>query len=259
MFTIADRADDGNTCDPSGPVHVPGLLPHHLDELQSSGLTVATIRAAGVYSETRHEYLAALLGWRKANKKLAPALVFPFRASDGTNGYARIKPDRPTTIGGKPAKYLSPKGQPNQIYMPSGVVDLLQRPDVELLITEGEKKALKATQEGFSSSGLVGVYGWKDGKSERLLPALEQISWKRRPVFIVFDSDVARNEDVQNAEARLAKHLIDRGAVVRVVRLPDGPAGEDGQPAKMGLDDFLVAHCAVRCGDCSTGPKSRGR
>ena len=220
---------------------IPRLLPHHLEHLRASGLSDDTIRSAEIYSEANPQFLAAMLGWAKVTNKLAPALVFPFRGADGSNGYARVKPDRLIIFGRKPAKYLSPKGQPNQIYLPPGVADVLQRPDVELLITEGEKKSLKATQEGFACLGLVGVYGWKARKSEQLLPALECIAWKGRHVFIVFDSDLARNEQVQDAESRLAKHLNDRGAVVRVVRLPDGP-DDDGKPIKMGLDDFLVAH-----------------
>ena len=100
---------------------------------------------------------------------------------------------------------------------------------------------LKATQEGFSCIGLVGVFGWKDGRSERLLPALERVAWNGRPVRIVFDSDAADNPQVADAETRLAKHLMDRGAVVRVVRLPAG-ADADGKPAKVGLDDYLLAH-----------------
>lgn len=224
------------------PDHVLGLLPHHQRELEASGLTAAAIRASGVYSETKYENLAAVLGWRKCNKKLAPAIVFPFRAGDGVNGYARVKPDRPMTIGGKPAKYLSPKGQPNQVYLPPGAADVLQRPEVELLITEGEKKSLKATQEGFACLGLIGVYGWKDGKSERLLPALDRVVWKGRKVYIVFDSDIAHNDQIQDAESRLAQRLTDLGAIVRVVRLPQAPPGDDGKPTKMGLDDFLFAH-----------------
>ncbi len=222
--------------------HLPGLLPHHVRELRASGLTNETIKAAGIFSETKYENLAAVLDWRKFPKKMAPALVFPFHAADGTNGYSRIKPDRPRRIGGKMVKYESPRGRGNQLYLPPGVAQVLDRPDVELLITEGEKKSLKATQEGFPCLGLVGVYGWKDGKSERLLPAMERIAWKGRPVRLVFDSDITRNENVQEAEARLAKHLADRGATVRVVRLPDGAPDADGMPAKMGLDDFLVAH-----------------
>jgi putative DNA primase/helicase len=221
---------------------VPGLLPHHQRELEASGLTTKTICAAGIYSETRYEPLAALLGWQMPNRNLAPAIVFPFRTADGANNYARIKPDRRIKIGGKPAKYLSPKGKPNHLYLPPGVADVLQRPEVDLLITEGEKKSLKATQEGFPCIGLVGVYGWKDGKSERLLPALERIAWKGRKVIIVFDSDVTGNEQVQTAESRLAYRLTILGAVVRIVRLPNGPQDAAGKPTKMGLDDSLMIH-----------------
>lgn len=218
------------------------LLPHHQRELEFSGLSAAMVQAAGIYSEKNYVKLAFLLDWRKFPKRMAPVIVFPFRGADGQNGYARIKPDTPRKIKGKSVKYESPRGRTNQVYFPPGVVEVLERPDVELLITEGEKKSLKATQEGFACLGLVGVYGWKDGKSEQLLPALERIAWKGRNVFIAYDSDVTQNVDIQVAESRLAKHLTDLGAVVRVVRLPDGPPGDDGKPTKMGLDDFLVAH-----------------
>src|SRR5262249_15719146 len=48
--------------------------------------------------------------------------------------------------------------------------------------------------------------------------------------------------EVQWAEWRLAAALRTCGAVVKVVRLPGGPPGEGGEPGKIGLDDFLVAH-----------------
>jgi putative DNA primase/helicase len=235
-----------NERDESAPLYsLAGLLPHHLAELRASGLSDETIKAAGICSETRYTALAAMLGWRRYPKKMAPAIVFPFTDDDGRKGFARIKPDRPRVLGGKggrPVKYESPRGQPNRIYLPPGVASKLREAGGELLITEGEKKALKATQEGFACIGLVGVWGWKDAKSERLLAELERVVWQGRPVSIVFDSDIARNEQVRDAEARLAAILTSRGASVRVVRLPDGPIDADGKPAKMGLDDFLVAH-----------------
>jgi putative DNA primase/helicase len=222
--------------------HLPKILPHHLTHLRASGLSDATIKAAGLYSETKPEALAALLGWRKPTKGLAPAIVFPFVAADGRNGCSRVRPDTPRKIAGKPVKYESPRGQPNQVYIPPGGGRVLDDATVELLITEGEKKSLCSTQYGFACLGLVGVYGWKEKKGEHLLPELERVAWKGRKVFVVFDSDIGRKPDVQLAEARLAKHLSDRGAVVRCVRLPDGSAGDDGQPVKVGLDDFLLAH-----------------
>ncbi len=231
---------------PDAPAPAPAvrpLLPHHLAELRASGLTDETIRAAGIYSETVYGKLASLLDWRKFPKKMAPAIVYPFTSADGRSGYCRIKPDNPRLLGGKPVKYESPKGQPNQIYLPPGVANTLPT-NQELLTTEGEKKALAATQAGFPCIGLVGVYGWKDGKAARLLPALERVVWQGRVVYIVFDSDIATKPEVQDAENRLAAHLAAHGATVRVVRLPQGDPVADGKPAKVGLDDYLVAAAA---------------
>ena len=221
------------------PNSVLDLLPQHLCELRASGLTDATISAAGLKSETNHARQASLLSWRSVPKRMGPAIVFTFIDADGRNGYCRLKFDNPRQHSGNPVKYESPRGQPNRVYIPPGVTEILHRPDAELLITEGEKKSLKAKQEGFNCIGLVGVFGWKDKRGHRLLAELECVAWAGRTVFLVFDSDAVDNENVRDAESRLAKLLIDRGAQVRIVRLPTGPAG-----AKVGLDDYLVAQGA---------------
>src|SRR5690606_21115323 len=118
--------------------------------------------------------------------KLAPAMVFPF---DPERKYCRVKPDHPRKIKGKPAKYESPRGRGNRIYIPPAAKPAIDDAKIELMITEGEKKASCATQHGFPCIGLTGVFNWKASKSERLLPALEEIAWQGRRVFIVFDSD----------------------------------------------------------------------
>src|SRR6202008_938103 len=92
--------------------------------------------------------------------------------------------------------------------------------------------------------GLPGVSGWGPKGRETLCIELEQISWQGRPGFIAFDSDLTTNPDVADQERRRAKQLTTRGAIVRCVRLPDGPPGSDGKPAKVGLDDFLIANGA---------------
>ena len=172
-------------------------------------------------------------------------LVFPFTDDQGRNGYCRVKPDHPRRSKGKPIKYESPHGQPNQPYIPPGVREVLPDAKAELLLTEGEKKSLASTQAGFPCIGLVGVNGFKPRGKMTLLPALERIAWNARPVFIVFDSDIATNPDVQAAESQLAALLKSCGAIVKVVRLPEGEPGADGKPVKVGLDDFLVA-CASK-------------
>ena len=218
------------------------LLSHHLVELRRSGLNDTTISLAGIYSESDSSRLAEILGWRGCPRKMAPAIVFPYRRPDGSCDYRRIKPDNPRIQQGSPVRYESPKGRPNEIYLPPNTLIALQNPTQELLLSEGEKKALVADQNGFPCIGLVGVFGWKLSKREELLPSLERIEWQGRDVFIVYDSDVREKADVQDAETRLAAHLQRRGANVKVVRLPDGPPDEDGKPTKFGLDDYLVAH-----------------
>ena len=215
------------------------FLRHHITELQASGLTDETILASGIRSETSHAALRQILNWPKMPKRMASGIVFRFRDTDGNlNGYARFKPDAPRKDrNGKPIKYESPRGQPNRVFIPPGTVAALAELLAMLLITEGEKKSLAADQAGFPCLGLVGVFGWKDAKHERLLPELELIEWRGRKVVIVFDSDIATNPNIADAESRFAAQLVNRGAIVRVVRLPDGPNGE-----KMGLDDFLVMH-----------------
>src|SRR5207244_893979 len=61
-------------------------------------------------------------------------------------------------------------------------------------------------------------------------------------VIIIFDSDASTNGMVLWAEWHLSEALQARCADVRVVRLPGGPVGSDGVPAKVGLDDLLVAY-----------------
>ena len=220
------------------------LLPHHLDELRRSGLSDDTLQAAGIYSERDSRKVAAMLNYKKFSQRCLPCIVYPYADAEGRNGYCRIKPDSPRKSRGKPVKYESPHERGNEIYLPPGVAAVLPDSGRELLVTEGEKKALCATQHGFPCIGLVGVFGWHPKNNETLLLALERVAWSGRRVFIVFDNDGTPKPNVQDTESRLAAHLGTRGAVVKIVCLPDGAPGPDGKPVKVGLDDFLVAAVA---------------
>src|SRR5262249_48913964 len=95
---------------------------------------------------------------------------------------------------------------------------------------------------GYCCIGLPGVWAWQKRRDDRtkpreLLPDLAALDWKDRKVYVVFDSDAAIKSDVRAAERCLAEGLATKGAIVKVVRLPPGPAG-----TKFGLDDFLAAH-----------------
>lgn len=142
---------------------------------------------------------------------------------------------------GKPKKklrYAQPARTAPAAYFPLGEPwpDIIEDPEQSLILTEGELKALKGCKEGFLTIGLGGVYSWKGQQfGLDLLPALKQIDWRRRNVYICFDSDYRENENVCHALSQLAEELYRYGAYVHMVNLPGGDEGQ-----KWGLDDFLT-------------------
>ena len=189
------------------------LQPNHLEDLRSSGLSDETIDNLGFRSVGEVEAFD-ILGF-----SCGPALAIPYPGTD----FIRLKPDTPLQIAEKngkmkPAKYLSPKGALNRLYVPPSMRQILDDPSERLLVTEGEKKAAKATQDGFPTVGLVGVWGFRN-REHMFIPDLEKIAWKGRIVFIVPDSDVVTNDHVRDAVWELGWQLLQRDADVHVVRL----------------------------------------
>jgi hypothetical protein len=213
------------------------LEARHLADLAASGITEEFALQNGCFSGSV-EQVKAILGFNPTN---SPGLVFSYPGTNG-NGqkpFMRVKPDVPPVIDGKPAKYLSPKGAANRLYVPRGVELAFKDPSISLYIVEGEKKALKTALERLMCIALAGVWCWKtkgdDGQS-RPIPDLDRIEWVGRAAYIVFDSDAVQNPKVRDAEQALAKELRGRGAVVRVIRLPGT------EQKKVGLDDYLLTH-----------------
>jgi AAA domain-containing protein/uncharacterized protein DUF3854 len=206
----------------------------HREDLHRSGLDDEVIARAGIYSAPERQ-VRDILGYGAG-----AGMVIPYAdaATGVLNGYARVKLDKADAQG---KRYRSPLRTPNRLYIPP-ILDrkLLADPALPLWLTEGEKKALKACQEGLACIAASGVWSWKkrdaDDKSVPVAD-LDAITWRGRVVYIVFDSDLAQNPSVKLAEFRLAHELGRRGARVLAVRLPGGPNG-----AKVGLDDYLLTH-----------------
>jgi phage/plasmid-associated DNA primase len=167
----------------------------------------------------------------------------PYTYGDGDSFVRRkLKP-------GSDPKYLTPPGAGNRPYLSPLLPKGYLQGTKPLLITEGEKKADSLTAHGFPSIGLTGVYGWRDKRSGTAapIPELAEINWKR-PVYIVFDSDVVIKPQVLDALRALTEHIVGNfypddpglgGHVPSVVFLPSGLDGE-----KNGADDFIVRHGA---------------
>jgi RecA-family ATPase len=211
------------------------LSDDHMKQILRRGLTSNTATVGALWSGLSHQ-VEELLGFNAHSG----GIVLPYRHPlTGEIVLNRVRPDRPPIIGGKGAKYLSPKGAENRLYFPPDSAAWLCDPEVPLIFTEGEFKVLLASQYGLCAIGSVGVWGWRGGKNAfgktGPIPDLDLIDWRDRVVTIVFDSDAATNEKVRAARDALAQELYRRGArLVYAINLPDDGSGE-----KVGLDDFL--------------------
>jgi len=211
----------------------------HINEFRASGLTDKTLQAHKIWSIDQSD-AEKILGF--GPKSGGWGIEYP-----GTNGtgpaFIRIKPDVPfTDENGRPAKYLTAKGAGNRLFISAIYTEQeLRFSKTPIIITEGEKKALKGAQDlpGFVVVGLAGVWCFKE-KGKALISDFKKICWKDRDVYIVYDSDLVSKPEVKGAEHELAVQLdkLEVGAVY-LGRLPAKSNGE-----KNGLDDYLVSHSA---------------
>lgn len=195
----------------------PSLHPDHLQNLRKSGLSDETIQQEGIYSVPPRD-INKKLGFN--DSRIESVMAFPY---PGCDGFERFKLFPPSDK----KKYWQQKGTPNRLYISEKVEDVLQDVSVSLSLTEGEKKTLKAVQEGLPCIGLSGLWNWKNKGEEKLISDFDLINFKGRTVFIVPDNDWllpnkhGYEKNLRQAVNGLAYLLIDRGARVFVVKLPD--------------------------------------
>lgn len=220
----------------------------HRAQLQTSGLSEETIALSAAYTETHDKRLAELMGWKRWNRAMGSALVFPFIMPGNPEpiGY-RLKPDYPRkSKKGKPVKYDQREDQQMAVYYPPRTRDSgsLRNASLPVVWTEGEKKALALDQLGYVAVGLTGVWNWIDsaGRAEhgdRLHPLIsEHTLISGRSHVICYDGDAREKDNVMQAAARLAGVLYAGGAVGVTFVIPP-----DVGTAK-GIDDFLALHGA---------------
>ena len=161
--------------------------------------------------------------------------VIPYFDLDGKKlRFSRTRLAKPHAKG----KYHQPKGSAVRLYLPpnlNGSWREFAKSKKRLFITEGEKKAAKATKEGFPCIGIGGVWNFRDNENPNkpLLSELAEFELDRRTVYLVFDSDLQHNPQVRRAQNALTVELEKLGAEVLAVPLGTGKQ-------KVGLDDFLV-------------------
>jgi P4 family phage/plasmid primase-like protien len=138
---------------------------------------------------------------------------------------------------GELPKFLTGKKQKPHAYF-SPLLDwhkIAKKTNIDLIITEGETRAILLASHDIPCVGLPGVNGVSS--LDKLLPDLEQIDWKNRNVSICFDSDIIQKEPVKFALLKLCKKLFPLGAKLSITLLPNEICG-----SKNGIDDFIVRH-----------------
>lgn len=233
------------------PTEVPGIAPRHLRDLYGRGISAATVIAAGITSYDAASISRHVYGARSGRSLPADGFRIPYLDLEGNpvldeSGVpvARFRMD--TDNSSRHPKYLGRLGASHALYIPPGLLRAIKD---TLLVTEGELKSLKATQDGFPTVGLAGVWQWSDpskrphdpddrlpvGPDTPILPELAELCKDRR-VIVIADSDGATNRQVRKAMETLARAIQAQTEAegVSFVILPAGPNG-----AKVGIDDLL--------------------
>ena len=236
------RADAGDAPMTAG-APTPTLHPDHLDDLRKSGLTDDTIRNTGCFSLDPQDW-ARVFGDRIAGHLLS-VLAIPYPAwhpDDAPFVRYKLFPPVPTDDGHH-MRYFQPPGTPCRLYVPPRAMAARQDPSAELVIVEGEKKAVAGDQAGLTCVAVGGLWNWiLDGEP---IPDLAAFEWIGRRVRLAPDADVwerRRKDDPRKRDDHLllalyafVKELESMGAHVSVGKLP---------PATKGLDDYLLVQAA---------------
>jgi putative DNA primase/helicase len=206
---------------------------------------------------------------KKVKKMIGGWCILPFYglADRAQINYFRFKPENPPADWKKPGKfkkYLGAEGESPRAYCPNvpeaiwaviaaryGVektgIDfwewILDHPEIPVIITEGEKKALSGLSAGYAVISLPGIdCGYKsssdsdDGSGGKLslIPDLKALAIDGRDIYIAFDRDAEPKtvDRVKLARRKLARLFAELGCETRSIKWDD---------TYKGLDDFIFA------------------
>ncbi len=236
----------------------------HKEDLLKSGITLDVAKKNNIESMTGGEATEEL-----GIKVINECLRIPVYGLDGDVVKDNFDADlvRYRIYDNKDCKYLSAIGAGFAPYFPNGTFDLIQKRSNEglindnlVVITEGEKKAIRGYMSDIPTIGLPGVWQWFDSSNKdlkdldnSLLGIKNNITYETKlhdsffelnnigiTVFmIIFDSDAKDNPQVRNA-ANTLKNAIEHqinGSTAIVSFIPS----KKGSKSKIGLDDYLVA------------------
>lgn len=218
------------------------LLEKHIGVLYKSCLTNETINEIGFISSLNGDsYLEPI-------KDLSGKNIRGYRARYNEEV---IKENKYPSKEGFTPKYRPSENLGNAFFYPhlrtiKSWAEMASDTSIPIFFTEGGKKATLLAQEGYAAIGIFGVWNWRkkekvknsDGEEkEESVPIddFNDIKWKGRTAYILFDSDKYKNISVLLAEASLAEYLKELKANVKIVNLPYDKEAK-------GIDDFYFKH-----------------
>ncbi|MEI9948262.1 MAG: VapE domain-containing protein [Pseudomonadota bacterium] len=257
---------------PAVPRALADLTQEHLDVLR---LRAIPAEAAGAYG-LRNWNGSAVRKGREEGIDPFPKLpafehttgiLIPYPSSDDHPSYWRVRHDETKfevedEIGAGSngrrevvvPRYVALAG-PVRPFITHSVRRIAANPTEPIFVTEAPLKALSLEAAGFPAIGLGGVLaGMHDVEFAHQVSEIlvnkdlkDQIDWRARPVYVVFDAGQTTNPLVALGVAYCWRALSREGALVRVVTLPYfHPADSDPENGKMwrredqGPDDLLA-------------------
>ena len=200
------------------PVYDRALAPgHRADLIDKSRISDALRLEQGIQSVPLAMFRPLGLHVPEA---VTSMLLFPYVGIGGAwTGHFQVKYFPPVADG---PRYSQPKGSGSHLYFVRRTLPAVLNAEVPLLIAEGVKKCLRATEMGCVAVGIQGIENWHEKGTRRLLVDFDAIPLRGRDVRIVPDGDVRVNPRVERGAVDLADALADRGARARIVLLPIG-------------------------------------
>lgn len=198
--------------------------------VKTGNFAIDDFKNSGISDEVINEYINK--GYLK-NLQDGWELTYPKLYEDAKSDYTTKRLEKPKTKN----KYIRPPGKPSQIFRPLGLSpEKILDKNEYLILTEGEKKAIKAVQEGFNCVSLGGVWCWKmtpkeedkelepDAENtvdEDIIPDIDTADFKNKLLYLCYDNDLWEKEQVKCALYQFAAYLVgEKKARVRLIKLP---------------------------------------
>ena len=217
----------------------PAILPHHLKAMHARGLDDETIRTAGIYSEADKTKLASILGHNALPVK-CEAIVIPYSGIDG--GQTDTRGSGRTTRGcwPKSRSSMNPRGIVETSVLPAWRARTAGDMGQDIIITEGRIQGPGINPERFCVHRIRG--GVRLGREKSRVASSSWSASRGRGEASISRMTVTSptNPMCRTQKPVLAAHLANRGAIVKVLRIPAGPPNAAGKATKLGLDDYLA-------------------